>query len=62
MKVFDLEDGPINQHHHDKVTYKTVSSQEDIMYGEEVINSSQTIEEVEEDGAVGKLKKMEMSN
>ncbi len=55
MEILELKDGPINQHHHDKVTYKTVSPQEDIMHGEEVINFSQTIGDVEEDRAVGKV-------
>ncbi len=63
MKILDLKDGPINQRHYDQVAYKAVSPREDIMHGEEVVNSLQTIEDVEEDGkGMEKLKKMELSN
>ncbi len=54
MKILDLEDGAIHQRHHDQVTYNTAPPQEDVVHGEEVIKSIQTIadvgEESEEDG------------
>ncbi len=48
MKILELEDGSIHQRHHDQVTYNTAPPQEDVVHGEEVINSIQTIADVEE--------------
>ncbi len=33
MKILDLEDGSIHQHHHDQVTYNTAPPQEDVVHG-----------------------------
>ncbi len=49
MKILDLEDGSIHQRHHDQVTYNTAPPQEDVVHGEEVIKSIQTIADVEEE-------------
>ncbi len=49
MKILDLEDGSIHQRHHDQVTYNTAPPQEDVVHGEEVIKSTQTIADVEEE-------------
>ncbi len=48
MKIFDPEDRSIHQRHHDQVTYNTAPPQEDVVHFEEVINSIQTIADVEE--------------
>ncbi len=49
MKILDLEDGSIHQRHRDQVTYNTAPPQEDVVHGEGVINSIQTIADVEEE-------------
>ncbi len=49
MKIPDLEDGSIHQRHHDQVTYITAPPQEDVVHGEEVMNSIQPIADVEEE-------------
>ncbi len=49
IKILDVEDGSIHQRHHDQVTYNTAPPQEDVVHGEEVLNSIQTIADVEEE-------------
>ncbi len=48
-----MEDGSIHQRHRDQVTYNTAPPQEDFVHGEEVINSIQTIADVEEESEDG---------
>ncbi len=49
MKILGLEDGSIHQRHHDQVTYNIAPHQEDIVHGEDAINSIHTIADVEEE-------------
>ncbi len=44
MKIINLKGGSTYQRHNDQVTYNIASPQEDVVYGDEVRKSLQTIE------------------